>query len=180
MYSSAVSLTRYISVNRYFMFVIGNVFLSSILLISWRWLLSGKRGINVIVAPISGYPVKPLSGSRKFALNANRHIGISLENISERHYKDSAQTIWRREGELNPRPGAGPVPWFCRPPHCHSGISPLNGTGEESASQTFAPHLYCKIVFPLIPLWEIFVSAYLPFPLDPMDWVSHSDVPVES
>ena len=153
-----ILLSRGIVVKGYFQKsfkkLLDTISVSSILLKSWQWSQSNKRGINVIAAPMSGYPEKPRMGSLEFAPNANRHIGIGPERTRERICRQPHKTsLAEREGFEPPTRGlATSASDSQSDPLPGSGISPLNDlssfatteinhVGGEGASQTFAPHL---------------------------------------
>lgn len=121
-----------------------NILLSGIRFRSWAWSLSSNAATDAADASTNGCRAKALKASREFVRSAKAPIGISRESIKLKGGSNDLSKIWRRERGLNPRPGARPVLWFCRPPHYHSGISPLKAASRDIASQTFAPYSQCK------------------------------------
>jgi hypothetical protein len=118
---------------------------------AWHWSHSRKKATNVIAASTSGSREKARSASRVSVRPASRRTGISRVNTNSSRGSDALSQVWRREGGSNPRPGARPVPWFCGPPHYHSGISPLKAASGEDVSKRLTPHLQCKnLLYPLL------------------------------
>src|ERR1019366_1764736 len=172
-YLMNILLIRYIFVKEIIVKIyLDSILLASILLRSWEWSRLNKRGINVIAAPTNGYPARTPWENLGSVHYANRHIGTSPENISARRGNLSSLTsLAEREGFEPPSRFYGceaslRLAVLQTAAFDHSAISPLNGPGEESASQTFAPHSATinassewniRDVFPIPPVVDLTV-----------------------
>src|ERR1017187_337268 len=188
-YLRDILLIRYILVKE----IIVKIYLDSVLLPgilsgTWGWLTLRKRVINVLAAPIRGYRVRALSGSRESAQNARVRTGTSPARSPQRRDDCSLKSLAEREGFEPPTQCTLSAAVLQTAPLPGSGISPLSGPSEESAPQTFTPHsasdyltsllLICWL-HPLVRGCHQFAQRcyaallhLLHFPLRPLHWIN--------
>ena len=153
LYLRNILLARCISVKRYFKIsfekLLDNISLPSILLQAWEWSRSNRKATDVAGVPTNGYPDRAPRVSQRYALSANRRIGISLGNTNSR------RDILTELNDLAERTGFEPATPLAEDPRRNAAISVL------------APRASGINLSPTSPLSRLAVSGYSlerPFP----------------